>query len=666
MFETVLVANRGEIACRIIETLRRLGIRSVAVYSDADAGARHVGMADVAVRIGPPAPQHSYLDAAAILEAARVTGAQAIHPGYGFLSENAEFARACATAGVVFVGPSVAAIDIMGDKIRSKAHVGARGVPLIVGVGEAGMSDDELIDESVRVGYPLIIKPSAGGGGKGMTVVERAEDLRDALVATRRVALGAFGDDTLLLERYVSQPRHIEVQVLADEFGAVIHLGERECSLQRRHQKVIEEAPSPLLTPAQRARMGEAACEVARSVDYRGAGTVEFLVSDAAPDDFFFMEMNTRLQVEHPVTEMITGIDLVEQQLRIASGEPLTLTQEDVVLTGHAVEARLYSEDPAREFVPSTGTVTHLWQPSGDGIRVDSSLVEGLAVGGSYDPMLAKIVAHGGDREQAIERLDAALAETTVLGVRTNRQFLRGLLADPDVRAGRLDTGLIERFTRGLEYEGVPDGALVAAALVHHSERWRSDSPWDQPSGWRVGPHRPARYRLRTGPDAVVDIFVTGPAEDATVGIDDGSPQNAHLHQSGADVRLDLGGRSMSFTLAVVGGRFWLGTRDSVVDIELLTRATQLAEHRATLTRVAGAANPNIRTPMPGTVVALSAASGDRVEVGQLLLTVEAMKMEHKMLASIAGVVTIDVKPGDLVSLDQVVATIIPHEGAAP
>jgi acetyl-CoA/propionyl-CoA carboxylase biotin carboxyl carrier protein len=666
MFETVLVANRGEIACRIIETLRRLGIRSVAVYSDADAGARHVEMADVAVRIGPPAPQHSYLDIAAILEAARATGARAIHPGYGFLSENAEFARACKAAGVVFVGPSVEAIDIMGDKIRSKAHVGARGVPLIVGVGESGMSDDELISESARVGYPLIIKPSAGGGGKGMTVVERPEDLPDALVATRRVALGAFGDDALLLERYVSQPRHIEVQVLADNFGAVIHLGERECSLQRRHQKVIEEAPSPLLTEVQRARMGQAACEVARSVDYRGAGTVEFLVSDAAPDDFFFMEMNTRLQVEHPVTEMITGIDLVEQQLRIAAGEHLALTQEDVVLTGHAIEARLYSEDPAREFVPSTGTVASLRQASGDGIRVDSSLIDGLGVGGSYDPMLAKIVAHGSDRAQALERLDAALADTTVLGVRTNRQFLRGLLADPDVRAGRLDTGLIERFMRGFEFGQVTDAALIAAALVHHADLWSPGTPWNQPSGWRVGTNRPARYRFRTGPDAVADIFAAGPADDAAVAIGDGPQQSARLHRSGASVRLELAGRSTSFTIAIVGDRFWLGTRDSTVDIELLDRATQLAEHRATLTRVAGAANPNIRTPMPGTVVALSVASGDSVQTGQLLLTVEAMKMEHKMLASIAGVVTIDVKPGDLVSLDQIVASIIPHEGAAP
>ncbi|HEY5230484.1 MAG TPA: biotin carboxylase N-terminal domain-containing protein, partial [Galbitalea sp.] len=378
--QSVLVANRGEIACRIIRTLRAMGIRSIAVYSDADAGARHVGLADVAVRIGPASAAQSYLNIEALIGAAAQTGATAIHPGYGFLSENAEFARACDAAGIVFVGPPIAAIELMGDKIRAKEHVVARGVPVIAGVGVAGMTDKDLIAAAKTIGYPLLIKPSAGGGGKGMTVVRDAAELPDALVSTRRVATAAFGDDTLLLERYVDRPRHIEVQVLADAHGTVLHLGERECSLQRRHQKIIEEAPSPLLTTQQRERMGAAACEIARSVDYRGAGTVEFLVSDAAPDDFFFMEMNTRLQVEHPVTELVTGIDLVEQQLRIAAGEPLLLTQDDIVLTGHAIEARLYSEDPAHDFLPSTGTIGYLCEARGDGIRVDSSLVDGLVV----------------------------------------------------------------------------------------------------------------------------------------------------------------------------------------------------------------------------------------------------------------------------------------------
>jgi acetyl-CoA/propionyl-CoA carboxylase biotin carboxyl carrier protein len=661
MFTSVLVANRGEIACRIIETLRKLGIRSIAVYSDADADARHVTLADIAIRIGPAAPSQSYLSIDAIVAAAQATDADAIHPGYGFLSENADFARACAEAGIVFIGPSVAAIKIMGDKIRAKEHVGARGVPLILGVGTAGMGDSELIAASAKVGYPLIIKPSAGGGGKGMTVVERAEDLADALIATRRVATSAFGDDTLLLERYVSQPRHIEVQVLADVYGSVIHLGERECSLQRRHQKIIEEAPSPLLTPVQRARMGEAACEVARSVDYRGAGTVEFLVSAAAPDDFFFMEMNTRLQVEHPVTEMITGLDLVEQQVRIAAGERLALAQHDIQLTGHAIEARLYSEDPARGFLPATGTVDYLRQPSGEGIRVDSSLVSGLRVGANYDPMLAKIVAHGTDRAEALRRLQAALESTVVLGVRTNVEFLLTLLATDEVQAGDLDTGLIERRLDDILKSAPTDEFAVAAALFVHGAVLKNtpQSPWQQPTGWRLGEHRPSRYSFRRGPGEVADVSVL----DDVVTTANGT-YSARMSGNGPQRTLQLADRARSLAIIESHGRLWVSAAGRSWDAQLRSRADQLRDHRATLTRVAGAANPDIRTPMPGTVVAVAVASGDSVEEGQLLVTVEAMKMEHKLLASIAGVVTVDVVEGDLVSLDQIVASVSPHEGA--
>jgi acetyl-CoA/propionyl-CoA carboxylase biotin carboxyl carrier protein len=657
MFESVLVANRGEIACRIVRTLRSMGIRSIAVYSDADAGARHVGLADVAVRIGPASAQLSYLNIEALIAAAKQTGATAIHPGYGFLSENADFARACDAAGIVFVGPPIEAIDLMGDKIRAKQHVAARGIPVIAGVGLAGMTDADLIAAAGSIGYPLLIKPSAGGGGKGMAIVRDAAELPEALLGARRVATAAFGDDTLLLERYVDRPRHIEVQVLSDAHGNVIHLGERECSLQRRHQKIIEEAPSPLLTPAQRDRMGEAAREIARSVDYRGAGTIEFLVSDVAPDEFFFMEMNTRLQVEHPVTELVTGIDLVEQQLRIAAGEPLALEQDDIVLTGHAIEARLYSEDPARDFLPSTGTVGYLREAGGDGIRVDSSLVDGLVISADYDPMLAKIIGFGSDRDEALRRLDAALADTVVLGVRTNREFLRALLRSADVRAGQLDTGLIERTT--FMYRSPTDAVLTIAALSREAELDR-DSAWSGYPGWRVGAHRAARYRFRSG-EQTTDVAVL----DGTIAIGDGHARPAALSRDGASVRLQLDGETTTATVCEADGRIWVAARDASFDLALLTREQQLAEHRAGLDRVSGTVAPDIRTPMPGTVVAVAAKSGDTVDAGQLLVTIEAMKMEHKLLASVAGVVTIDVAQGDLVSLDQVVAQISPHKGAA-
>ncbi|RXZ44357.1 acetyl-CoA carboxylase biotin carboxylase subunit, partial [Agromyces binzhouensis] len=458
MFDRVLVANRGEIAVRIIRTLKRLGIHAIAVYSDADAGAPHVALADEAVRIGPAPAAESYLDPARIVRAALDTGAQAIHPGYGFLSENAAFGRACAEAGIVFVGPGALALEVMGDKIRAKRHVEASGVPVVPGVSEPEATDDELLDAAPLVGFPILVKPSAGGGGKGMQVARDQAELEHALPAARRVARAAFGDDTLLLERFVERPRHIEVQVLADAHGNVIHLGERECSLQRRHQKVVEEAPSPLLDAATRERIGAAACDAARSVDYLGAGTVEFLVSDAAPDEFFFIEMNTRLQVEHPVTELVTGVDLVEQQLRIAAGEPLAIGQDDVRMTGHAIEARVYAESPERGFLPSTGDVLAWRAPSGEGVRVDAGIREGQRITADYDPMIAKVIAHGDDRAEALERLDGALADTVLLGVETNVAFLRTLLAHPDVRAGHLDTGLIDRLP-----EATAAGALADA-----------------------------------------------------------------------------------------------------------------------------------------------------------------------------------------------------------
>src|ERR1700733_1663451 len=463
---TVLVANRGEIAVRVIRTLKAMGIRSVAVYSDADATARHVAAADLAVAIGSAPARDSYLNIPAVVDAAVRTGAQAVHPGYGFLSENADFAAALASAGITFVGPPVGAIKTMGDKIAAKGTVSAFGVPVVPGIARAGLTDDELITAAEETGYPVLVKPSAGGGGKGMRMVERPAALPAALVSARRESAAAFADDTLFLERFVLRPRHIEVQVLADAYGNVVHLGERECSLQRRHQKVIEEAPSALLDAETRARIGTAACNTARSVDYVGAGTVEFIVSAERPDEFFFMEMNTRLQVEHPVTEAITGLDLVEWQLRVGAGEKLAFAQDDVELRGHAIEARVYAEDPGRGFLPTGGQVLDVFEPSGANVRVDSSLLAGTVGGRDYDPMLSKVIARGADREEALAELDQALARTTILGVQTNIEFLRFLLADERVRAGDLDTALLEERLPDFAPLPPPDDVLAAGGLL--------------------------------------------------------------------------------------------------------------------------------------------------------------------------------------------------------
>ncbi|MEV5240458.1 biotin carboxylase N-terminal domain-containing protein [Streptomyces cinnamoneus] len=548
MFDTVLVANRGEIAVRVIRTLRALGIRSVAVFSDADADALHVREADTAVRIGPAAAAESYLSAERLLAAAARTGARAVHPGYGFLAENAAFARACADAGLVFIGPPAGAIELMGDKIRAKETVRAAGVPVVPGSSGSGLSDDELAAAAREIGMPVLLKPSAGGGGKGMRLVRDAALLGEEIAAARREARGSFGDDTLLVERWVDRPRHIEIQVLADGHGNVIHLGERECSLQRRHQKIIEEAPSVLLDEATRAAMGAAAVQAARSCGYTGAGTVEFIVPGNDPSSYYFMEMNTRLQVEHPVTELITGLDLVEWQVRVAAGERLGLAQEDVTLTGHAVEARICAET-ARvsgdrvDFLPSAGTVLALREPAGEGVRVDSGLVEGVEVGTSYDPMLAKVIAHGPDRATALRRLRAALADTAVLGVDTNVGFLRRLLGHPAVAAGELDTGLVDRDAAALVPAEVPEEVYVAGALRAQAELFPSPAPsrnggqaprppagwvdpFSVPTGWRLGGepawtphhfrvpgHTPTTVRVRG--DASEAEFLLTPAGEA-------------------------------------------------------------------------------------------------------------------------------------------------------
>ncbi|MEV0604029.1 acetyl-CoA carboxylase biotin carboxylase subunit [Streptomyces sp. NPDC050315] len=640
MFSTVLVANRGEIAVRVLRTLRSLGIRSVAVFSDADADAQHVREADTAVRIGPPAAADSYLRIDALLDAARRSGAEAIHPGYGFLAENAAFARAVTDAGLVFIGPSAEAIDLMGDKIRAKETVRAAGVPVVPGSSGSGLSDAELAAAARQIGMPVLLKPSAGGGGKGMRLVRDEALLADEIAAARREARGSFGDDTLLVERWVDRPRHIEIQVLADGHGNVVHLGERECSLQRRHQKIIEEAPSVLLDEATRAAMGAAAVEAARSCGYVGAGTVEFIVPGDDPASYYFMEMNTRLQVEHPVTELVTGIDLVEWQLRVAAGEELPYVQDDITLTGHAVEARICAEDPSRGFLPSGGTVLALHEPQGDGTRTDSGLSEGTEVGSLYDPMLSKVIAYGPDRATALRKLRAALAETVILGVPTNTGFLRRLLAHPAVVAGELDTGLVEREADGLVSQEVPEEVYAAAAAVRRAALEPSGGDWTDPfsvpDGWRLGgePTPPAFWLRVPGHDPV---------------------QVSGSGQVTADrVAVTVDGVRHTFVRA----GDWLGRDGDAWHV----RAHDPVEE--TLRGAAGAHGADSLTaPMPGTVTVVKAAVGDHVTAGQGLLVVEAMKMEHVISAPHAGTVAeLDVTPGSTVAMDQVLAVITPDE----
>jgi len=660
VFDRVLIANRGEIAVRITRTLRRLNIESVAVFSDADADAVHVRGADISARLGPAEPAQSYLSIDRVIEAAVASGAQAVHPGYGFLAENAAFASACTDAGLVFVGPPADVIATMGDKVRAKAVVAAAGVAVVPGSEGHGLDDDQLARFATELGFPVLLKPSAGGGGKGMRVVTAAPELAEAIGAARREARAAFGDDTLLVERFVDSPRHIEIQVMADGDGRVVHLGERECSLQRRHQKIVEEAPSPALDPSTRAAMGDAAVAVARSCGYVGAGTVEFVVSSERPDDFFFMEMNTRLQVEHPVTEMIYGIDLVEAQLRVADGEALWFTQSDLVPRGHAVEARIYAEDPSTGFLPTGGRVLAVVEPDGHtGIRVDSALATGTVVGSDYDPMLAKVVAHGADRAQALDRLDAALADTSVLGVTTNIGFLRDLLALPDVQAGRLDTALVERAVGSLvpTEAPLPLPAVVAATLGRLRAPTTSTDPWELRTGWAQGGpramvctveargHTPVTVVSRhttTGWSMTIDgtpvaAGEVAPTDDAEFAVTvDGQP---HTLRSAVDADGDWWWSS--------GGRVWV-TR--VAEPWESGPGTRTTVHRGPVV-----------APMPGTLTALLVAVGDPVVVGQALALVEAMKMEFTLRAPHDGVVAEVFGPsGRAVALGEAVLVVDP------
>ncbi len=631
MFERVLIANRGEVAVRIARTLRRLGVESVAVYSDADAGAVHVRAADRAVHIGPTAPAESYLSIERILEAARESGAEAIHPGYGFLSERAAFASACAEAGIVFVGPGAEAISLLGDKVAAKEAATAAGVPVLPGLQSERLGDEEIIAWAAENELPIMLKAAAGGGGKGMRIVRELDALPEAIAAARREAKGAFGDDRLLLERFVERSRHIEVQVIADLHGNAIHLNERECSLQRRHQKVVEEAPSPVVSPELRQRMGAAAVALAAASGYVNAGTVELIAERDDPGSFFFLEMNTRLQVEHPVTEAVTGLDLVELQLRVAAGEPLPLTQAEVRLDGHAVEARIYAEEPSRGFLPSTGRVVAYEEPVG--ARLDSGVAGGSEVGADYDPMLAKVIAHGEDRAQALARLDRGLAELVLIGPGTNVAYLRALLARPEVRAGEMDTGLIERLG-GEIAPPAPDPAWPQIALLELLGEPASDDPWDALDAWRpTGPGSVRAELDANGESVEVEVeFAVASCSPTSVS---NSPRLRVIRDGDAVWLLDGAAEPVRFAI-----------RD---EDEIATAA--------------GAASGSAEAPMPGTVIAVRCAPGEEVEAGQVLVVVESMKMEMAVQSAVAGVVgEVLVGAGERVARGQVLVALAEEE----
>jgi acetyl-CoA/propionyl-CoA carboxylase biotin carboxyl carrier protein len=639
----VLIANRGEIAIRVARTVHALGLSSVGVVTEADSGSAHADASDMVVSIG------SYLDASEVLRAARLSGARSVHPGYGFLSENAAFARAVVEAGLVWIGPPPEAIELMGDKGAAKDAAAAAGVP-VVPAGDDG-------------GFPVVVKAVAGGGGKGMRVVRAADELQGATAAAQREALAAFGDDRVIVERYLERPRHIEIQVLADAHGACVHLGERECSLQRRHQKVVEEAPSPVVDAALRARMGEAAVTLARACGYVGVGTVEFIATGDA-STFYFLEMNTRLQVEHPVTELVYGVDLVEQQLRVAAGEPLALEQEALVPHGHAVEARLYAEDPAAGFLPAVGTVRVYREPSGPGVRVDSGIRSGSEVGTSYDPMLAKVIAYGPDRATALARLDRALASYAIAGVTTNAAFSRALLARADVRAGEQDTGLLERILA--EPAAAPPEDLVAAAMVAAARSARPPGPWrralDGHGEARVGGGRVRvgeRSWTADGPRAV-EAPAAGPRDGMNFGATAAGARVATAAGTdngfAGELFITLDGVQRRYAVAVSGDAVWIARDGHHLEVrtERHTRGG------------AGAAAGSLEAPMPGTVLLVHVADGDTVAEGDVLLVLESMKMELSITAPHAGTVAgLALAPGDRVALKQPLVAVVAQEVVA-
>ena len=653
MFKKILIANRGEIACRVAATARRLGLKTVAVYSDADASAKHVGCCDESVHIGGSAPKDSYLRWERIIEAAKATGAEAIHPGYGFLSENEEFAQACANAGLVFIGPPASAIKAMGLKAESKQLMEKAGVPLVPGYHGADQNPALLQREADRIGYPVLIKASAGGGGKGMRAVDKSEDFAAALASCQREALNSFGNDTVLVEKYAQRPRHIEIQVFGDMHGSYVYLFERDCSVQRRHQKVLEEAPAPGLSEAMRRQMGEAAVAAARAVNYVGAGTVEFIVEQRADGsmNFFFMEMNTRLQVEHPVTEAITGLDLVEWQLRVASGEKLPLAQDQLKINGHAIEARICAENPDNNFLPTTGTLQVYDKPvctafERGAVRIDDGVRQGDTISPFYDSMVAKLIVHGQTREEALARMDEALSQTRIVGLSTNVQFLRYVVRSPSFAQANLDTALIPREESVLfrqEPVGLPMAAASAIAQTLLSEQAAEGSdPFSRRDGWQTHgvTQRPFEFDFHGEPAKATLTYGHDGALQLTVGEVSG-PLVFTKGAQGIDIQ--FAGLRLSatvYTQGEVDHVFTARGATQITAIDLLAHAGESHAEGGRLT-----------APMPGKILSFSVKAGDVVKKGQPLAVMEAMKMEHTIAAPADGVVEeLMYAPGDQVT----------------
>ena len=660
MFKKILIANRGEIACRVAATARRMAIKTVAVYSDADASAKHVGFCDEAVHIGGSAPKDSYLRWEKIIEAAKATGAEAIHPGYGFLSENEEFAQACADAGLVFIGPPASAIKAMGLKAESKQLMEKAGVPLVPGYHGADQDPALLQREADRIGYPVLIKASAGGGGKGMRAVEKSEDFEAALASCKREAINSFGDDAVLVEKYAQRPRHIEIQVFGDTHGNYVYLFERDCSVQRRHQKVLEEAPAPGMTEAMRQQMGEAAVAAARAVNYVGAGTVEFIVEQRADGsmNFFFMEMNTRLQVEHPVTEAITGLDLVEWQLRVACGQPLPLTQDQLRINGHAIEARICAESPDNNFLPATGTL-HVYQKpvcttferadlsnAGIAVRIDDGVREGDTISPFYDSMVAKLIVHGQTREEALARLDEALAQTRIVGLNTNVQFLRYVVRSPSFAQANLDTALIQREAAVLFNQEPVGLAMAAAAAIAQTllgeKATEGADPFSRRDGWQTHgvTQRPFEFEFQGEAAKAALTYL----HDGALRLDVGEASGPLVFSSGEQgIDIQFAGQRLTaavFTQGEVDHIFTARGATQITAIDLLAHAGETHAEGGRLT-----------APMPGKVVSFAVKAGDLVQKGQPLAVMEAMKMEHTIAAPADGVVLeLLYVPGDQVT----------------